>query len=51
MNLGLEGKVALVCGASRGLGRAIAAELAAEDATLAICSRESPTSESPCRKA
>ena len=40
MNLGLEGKVALVCGASRGLGRAIAAELAAEDATLAICSRD-----------
>ena len=40
MNLGLEGKVALVCGASRGLGRAIAAELAAEDATLALCSRD-----------
>jgi 3-oxoacyl-[acyl-carrier protein] reductase len=40
VNLGLEGKVALVCGASRGLGRAIAAELAAEDATLAICSRD-----------
>ena len=40
MNLGLEGKVALVCGASRGLGRAIAAELAAEGATLAICSRD-----------
>ena len=40
MNLGLEGKVALVCGASRGLGHAIAAELAAEDATLAICSRD-----------
>ena len=40
MNLGLEGKVALVCGASRGLGRAIAAELAAEVAALAICSRD-----------
>jgi 3-oxoacyl-[acyl-carrier protein] reductase len=40
VNLGLECKVALVCGASRGLGRAIAAELAAEDATLAICSRD-----------
>ena len=40
MNLGLEGKVALVCGASRGLGRAIAAELAAEEAMLAICSRD-----------
>ena len=40
MNLGLDGKVALVCGASRGLGRAIAGELAAEGASLAICSRD-----------
>jgi 3-oxoacyl-[acyl-carrier protein] reductase len=40
VNLGLEGKVALVCGASRGLGRAIAAELAAEGASLALCSRD-----------
>jgi 3-oxoacyl-[acyl-carrier protein] reductase len=40
VNLGLEGKVALVCGASRGLGRAIAGELAAEGATLAVCSRD-----------
>jgi 3-oxoacyl-[acyl-carrier protein] reductase len=40
VNLGLEGKVALVCGASRGLGRAIAGELAAEGATLALCSRD-----------
>ncbi|HSE81067.1 MAG TPA: SDR family oxidoreductase [Gaiellaceae bacterium] len=40
MNLGLDGKVALVCGASRGLGRAIADELAAEGASLAVCSRD-----------
>ncbi len=40
MNLGLDGKVALVCGASRGLGRAIADELAAEGASLALCSRD-----------
>jgi 3-oxoacyl-[acyl-carrier protein] reductase len=40
VNLGLEGKVALVCGASRGLGRAIAEELAAEGAALALCSRD-----------
>jgi 3-oxoacyl-[acyl-carrier protein] reductase len=39
VNLGLDDKVALVCGASRGLGRAIADELAAEGATLALCSR------------
>ncbi|HXV56959.1 MAG TPA: SDR family oxidoreductase [Gaiellaceae bacterium] len=40
MNLGLDGRVALVCGASRGLGRAIAAELAAEGAAVAVCSRD-----------
>jgi 3-oxoacyl-[acyl-carrier protein] reductase len=40
VNLGLDGKAALVCGASRGLGRAIAAELAAEGASLALCSRD-----------
>jgi 3-oxoacyl-[acyl-carrier protein] reductase len=41
VDLGLRGKVALVAAASRGLGRAIAAELAREGADLAICARGS----------
>ncbi|HEY3784088.1 MAG TPA: SDR family oxidoreductase [Steroidobacteraceae bacterium] len=39
MNLGLQGRRALVMGASTGLGRAVAAALAAEGARVAICAR------------
>lgn len=39
MDLGLDGRVALVMGASRGIGRGIAAVLAREGARLAIASR------------
>src|SRR5437667_9628511 len=39
MELGLSGKAAIVTGASKGLGRAIARELAGEGANVAICSR------------
>ncbi|HEX2091308.1 MAG TPA: SDR family oxidoreductase [Longimicrobiaceae bacterium] len=39
MELGLKGRVALVAGSSRGLGRAVAEELAAEGAALVLCAR------------
>src|SRR3954464_14009531 len=39
MDLGLKGKVALVAASSQGLGYAVAKELAAEGASLIICSR------------
>ncbi|MGA8745276.1 MAG: SDR family oxidoreductase [Solirubrobacterales bacterium] len=39
MELGLEGRLALVMGASRGLGRAVAIALAREGARVAIASR------------
>jgi len=39
MDLGLTGKVAMISGASRGIGRAIAQGLAAEGSRLSLCAR------------
>jgi 3-oxoacyl-[acyl-carrier protein] reductase len=40
MDLGLEGKTALVTGGSKGIGRAVARALAAEGARVMICARD-----------
>jgi 3-oxoacyl-[acyl-carrier protein] reductase len=40
MDLGLQGKTALVCGGSKGIGYACAEALSAEGARVAICARE-----------
>ncbi len=39
MDLGLKGKVAMISGASRGIGRAITLGLAAEGSRLSLCAR------------
>lgn len=43
MELGLRGKVAIVTGASKGIGQAIAAELAAEGVHVALAARSATT--------
>ncbi|MEO7217061.1 MAG: SDR family NAD(P)-dependent oxidoreductase, partial [Gemmatimonadaceae bacterium] len=43
MDLGITGKVALVVASSRGLGRAVAEELAAEGCSLVLCARHEET--------
>ena len=43
MDLGLRGKIALVAASSKGLGRAVAEELAAEGANLVMCARGQET--------
>lgn len=48
MDLGLQGKRALVLGASQGLGKAIAAELVREGALVAIASRDASKIAAAC---
>jgi 3-oxoacyl-[acyl-carrier protein] reductase len=43
METGLGGKIAMVSGASKGIGRAIAERLAAEGASLSLCARSEET--------
>lgn len=50
MDLGLKGKVAFVAAASKGLGRAIAEELATEGASLALNARGRDTLGETCRQ-
>lgn len=42
MDLGIDGRVAMVAAASKGLGRAVAEALAAEGCRLSVCSRSGP---------
>ena len=50
MDLGLRGKVALVAASSKGLGLAVARELAAEGASLVMCARNEAALESARRE-
>src|SRR5215475_5574179 len=50
MDLGLSGRVAIVAAASKGLGRAVADELAREGAEIAICARTAADLEKAAQK-
>ena len=50
MDLGLTGKVAMISGGSRGIGRAVAAGLAAEGCRVSLCARGSEGLEDAVRE-
>jgi 3-oxoacyl-[acyl-carrier protein] reductase len=50
MDLGLAGKVAIVAASSKGLGKACAAALAAEGASVAICARNADEVEATAKE-
>jgi len=50
MDLGIDGKIALVTAASRGLGRGCAQQLAAERCRVAICSRDGAAAEESAKE-
>ncbi len=50
MDLGLRGRIAIVAAASKGLGKAVAMELAREGAEIAICARNSNDLEKAARE-
>lgn len=50
MDLGIKGKVAIIGGASKGLGKAVAEGLAAEGCNLALCARGAQALEDTARE-
>jgi 3-oxoacyl-[acyl-carrier protein] reductase len=50
VDLGLRNKVALVCGASKGIGYAVAEDLVREGASVAICARDASGLEAAAKR-